>query len=536
MTGLPSLLGALGLVAVLFALVIFLVALLGVPTDLGWILTNLGVGVAMLVTAAVLNFDALRERMRSGEARRAGRYGTSAVLATVLAVAILGMLGFLAARYHVRWDWSEQRVHSLSDQSLKVLENLDRDVQAVALFSPLDAPPVRALLERYDYASDRFEVVEFADPNARPDLLEKYEITPEKLGRGLLRIALGDEAVEVADVNEENITNAMVKLSRTTEKRVYFLEGHNERAVEGPAASEKDGFSRAADALRNENYNVEKLLLAARGEVPADADVVIVAGSTRPLLGQERDALRNYLARGGSVMVLVDPRAKTDLVEDVEEWGVEIGDDIVVDRQLALFGRATTPFAARYATDHEITKDFRETTLFHVVRSVRVKPEASGMTEIVFTGDDSWAERDLDRFFSEGAAEFGEEDLSGPVSIAVAGSVDLREEAASGDDAAGTGPEGDRTGRLVVFGDADFASNEMIDAYLNRDLFLNSVNWLLGDVDAIAVRPNRSRASRFQPTAEEFQRIRLLSLFVLPEALAILGVLTWWSRRQTPGA
>ena len=87
-----------------------------------------------------------------------------------------------------------------------------------------------------------------------------------------------------------------------------------------------------------------------------------------------------------------------------------------------------------------------------------------------------------------------------------------------------------------MFGDADFASNEMIDAYLNRDLFVNSVNWLLGDVEAIAIRPNTSRASRFQPTAEEFERIRLLSLFVLPEALAVLGVFTWWSRRRTAGA
>jgi ABC-type uncharacterized transport system involved in gliding motility auxiliary subunit len=537
MTGLPSLLGALGLVAVLFAVVIFLVALIGVPTNLGWILANLGVGIVMLGTAVALNFDALRERMQSGEARRAGKYGTSAILGAALAIGILGMLGFLATRYHVRWDWSEEQVHSLSDQSEKVLAGLDREVQVVALFSPLDAPPIRALLERYEYASDRFEVVEFADPNARPDLLQRYEITPERLGRGLVRVALGDEVVEVSDVTEENVTNAMVKLSRTTEKTVYFLEGHNERAIEGAAASEKNGFSRAADALRNENYNVAKLLLAAHGEVPGDADVVIAGGPTRPLLRQEREALGRYLARGGAFLVLVDPRAKTDLVEDVEEWGVEVGDDIVVDRQLAVFGRATTPFAGSYATDHEITKDFRETTLFHLVRSVSAKPDAaSAITEIVFTGEDSWAERDLDRFFSEGAAELGEEDRRGPVPIAVAGSVDLREEVTPEEGAAVEAAEGDRTGRLVVFGDADFASNEMIDAYLNRDLFVNSVNWLLGDVGAIAVRPNRSRASRFQPTADEFQRIRLLSLFVLPEALAILGVFTWWSRRQAPGA
>jgi len=86
--------------------------------------------------------------------------------------------------------------------------------------------------------------------------------------------------------------------------------------------------------------------------------------------------------------------------------------------------------------------------------------------------------------------------------------------------------------RLAVFGDADFASNEYLDAYRNRDLFVNTVNWLIGDVEAISVRPNRSRASRFQLTAEDFRSIRSLSLFVLPQAIAVIGVFTWWSRRH----
>jgi ABC-type uncharacterized transport system involved in gliding motility auxiliary subunit len=377
--------------------------------------------------------------------------------------------------------------------------------------------------------SDRFQVVEFADPNARPDLLQKYQITPDQLGNGVLRISLGDESVEVSEVDESTVTNAMVKLSRTSAKTVYFLEGHNERAIEGEAASEKNGYSRAAEALRNENYKVAKLLLAAKGDVPDDADVVIIAGPTRPLLQQERSALHRYLARGGAVMALVDPRAKTDLLEDLEQWGVEIGDDVVVDRQLAVFGRATTPFAQQYSTTHEITRDFRETTLFNMVRSVRANPDSgSSLSEIVFTGAESWAERDLDRFFNEGEAELGGDDLAGPVSIAIAGTVDLSGDAA-GDDAES------EPGRLVVVGDADFASNEMVDAYLNRDLFVNAANWLLGDIEAIAVRPNTSRASRFQPTAEQFQRIRMLSLFVLPQFLAVVGVLTWWSRRYRGG-
>jgi len=227
-------------------------------------------------------------------------------------------------------------------------------------------------------------------------------------------------------------------------------------------------------------------------------------------------------------------------VDDVRSWGIDVGDDIIVDRKLALFGRATTPFASRYDTAHAITKDLRETTLFHVARSVRPLADAKGaFTELVFTGDDSWAETNLDRFFGEAVAELDGSDVKGPVSIAVAGTLDPSNGAAG--DAANPSAAGEsgaesaaKPARLVVYGDSDFASNELLESYRNRDLFLNSVNWLAGDVEAISIRPNRSRASRFQLSQEQFTTIRSLSLFVLPQALGILGVLTWWTRRRPP--
>ena len=102
-----------------------------------------------------------------------------------------------------------------------------------------------------------------------------------------------------------------------------------------------------------------------------------------------------------------------------------------------------------------------------------------------------------------------------------------------GDPAPPSGPVG---GKLVVFGDSDFATNEFLDALRNKDLFVNAVNWLAGDVARITVRPNVSRASSFQMTNAELQVIQYLSLFVLPEAIAVFGVVTWWLRRRAPGA
>lgn len=548
MKNLPGLLGSLGGIGVAFGLLSFVLALFA-PIDRVWIVTNLGLGVLLLLVAGVLGIDKLRERMGSGEARRAGKFGTSAVLTTGLVVAILGMLGYTAQLFPKRFDWSEAKVHSLSDQSLKVLAQLDQDVQVTALFSPIDMPYVRELLDRYAYESDAF-VVDYVDPNAKPHVLEQLAITPESLGSGLIHVTLGGESVQVQDVTEEHVTNAMVKLSRTGTKKVYFIEGHNEREIAG-APETQEGFQRAAEALRNENYEVEKLLLAATGEVPDDADVLIVAGATRPLLDEETEALARYLGGGGALMALVDPRAQTDLVDILSDWGVDVGDDVIVDRKLALFGRATTPFASRYDPEHEVTRDLRETTLFHMARSVRGEGEGD-FTELVFTGDESWAERDLEEFFKNGRAELGGDDLEGPVSIAVAGTPSIGANGAgsldpeageeeAGEDEAGVDEAGveesepPRTARLAVFGDSDFASNELIEAYRNRDLFVNTVNWLLGDVEAISIRPARSRASRFQLSTEQFTSIRTISLFVLPEAIAVLGVVTWWRRRNPSG-
>jgi ABC-type uncharacterized transport system involved in gliding motility auxiliary subunit len=143
------------------------------------------------------------------------------------------------------------------------------------------------------------------------------------------------------------------------------------------------------------------------------------------------------------------------------------------------------------------------------------------------------------RFYDEGKAEYGDPDLRGPVPVAVAGTLrlgtaDAGAPAPEGGEGEAPSAPGTEEARIAVFGDSDFATNELIEAYRNRDLFVNTVNWLIGDVEAISIRPVRSRASRFELSAEQFLQIRSLALFVLPEAIAIAGVLVWWTRRRAP--
>jgi ABC-type uncharacterized transport system involved in gliding motility auxiliary subunit len=545
-TGTAALLAGLGVVAIGFGILSALMALLSPFTDPLWIFGNLVVGVSLLGAAVFMSLDSLRERVRSGGGRRAGKYGTSAIVGALLGIVILGLLGFLSTRYHTRFDVSEASVHTLAPQTTELLEGLEEDVEITAFFNESESPPIAGLLDRYVFASERVKV-RYVDPNSEPGLVDALGLTTEELAAGVVRFTVSSgESTSLSEFSEPDITNALVKLVKSTGKKVYFLVGHNERGItplpgeEGTFAGGPESFGRAADALVNETYAVEPLLLASMEDVPADASAVIVAGPTRPLLEGELAALRRYVEGGGGLFVAIDPRAQTNLYALLEEWGVLMGDDVVVDRALAVFGQATTPIAQEYDGSHPITAPLREPALFPMVRSIElVEATAARFSVLAKTGEESWAERDLEGWRASGRAEYDELDVMGPVGIAVAGSVRAAGIPPAAHNVHGsdeTDAEPVAEGRLVVFGDSDFASNETLDALRNKDLFVNSVNWLAGDLSQITVRPNVSRASSFQMSQDEFRRIQYLSLFVLPEAIAIFGVLTWWLRRKAPGA
>jgi hypothetical protein len=222
------------------------------------------------------------------------------------------------------------------------------------------------------------------------------------------------------------------------------------------------------------------------------------------------------------LMLMFDPSANTDLTADATKWGVTVGNDMAIDLERGMNGRPATPFV-EYVR-HEITEKLRDVALFNTARSVRAHTAGkSTFTDLVQTSAKSWAETDVARMESKGEVEADDKDIRGPVPLGVAGELTIGDGAAA------------KHARLVVFGDSDFATNQLFHEFANGDLFLNSVNWLLGDVEAITVRPGKPRASRLQLSSEQFIQIRYLSLFVLPEVIAVLGVIAWWRRRRAPG-
>ncbi|MFQ5902220.1 MAG: GldG family protein, partial [Candidatus Binatia bacterium] len=388
--------GISGVVLTLFGLVAYFFT--GNIRD-PYVLIHLGLGVLCLLAYLTTQGGNLVGSLR----RRSIRYGLHSAFYSLLFVGILIMLNFLNTRYHYRWDLTEAKVFSLSSQSTKVLGQLKQDLQIYGFFERGENPRVADLIKSYTYHSPRVQF-RAIDPDRHPEMTRQFKIQQVNT----LHIRYGTESTNITETTEEAITNAIIKLTKATKKTVYFLTGHGEPNTDDRQNSR--GYAAAKEALENENYQVKELLLSTQEKVPGQASLLIIASPRKPLLDHEIKAIENYAKNGGRLLILLPPPGDESLKDFLKSWGVEVGDDIVVDQVIRLFAGPSLgvePIANTYSVLHPITRDFKERTVFPMVRSVYAASspkEGLEVTSLVKTSPTSWAERDLDGVFKQGKA------------------------------------------------------------------------------------------------------------------------------------
>jgi ABC-type uncharacterized transport system involved in gliding motility auxiliary subunit len=505
-----SLFGLWGLVLLAFGTVAYAVA----PGASIYVLLHVGLGLLLLL----LYFTTSRESLTAVLGERSTRYGANAAVYSLAVLAVLVVCNWLAARHNVRWDLTAQNVFSLSSQSTNVLAKLDKPVEIHAFVEAGVDPLIEDLLGSYKYAAKDL-TFHMVDPVKERELTERFKVTEVPT----LHIQYGDrDATVTRDISEETLTNGLVKATQTTKKLVCFLEGHGEP---DPDNNDAKGASSLQDALRNENYDTRKILLATEQTVPTECAILVIVGTEKPFFDHEVTVIRDALNAGRSALVLAPPKRGPQLGALLEPWGVDLTDTVVVDQVVRLFqgpALGLQILASTYGT-HDITRDFRERTIFPMTRAVEA--DAAGKpglhaVELVQSSPSSWGEADTAGVFERGEARLDEGDITGPVSIAVAVTGKHKE----------MGLSDDGETKLVVFGDADFASNQFLLQLFNRDLLLNAINWLGGQEEMIAIRPRTIRASSAQLSPEESQAIFYLSVLVVPELLLLLGLTVWWRR------
>lgn len=487
-----------------------------------------GLVVTLLYTAAQW-----REIARSFQGKNA-KYGSMTAGSVLLVLGILVAGNWIGNRQNKRWDFTETKQYSLSDQSKKVVQELKEPVNIKVFYGGPDATASRDGFEdrltEYQNLSSQVKV-EYVDVEATPLEAQKYEIQQF----GTIVFEHGGRSERTTQNTEQDITNAIIKVVEGKAKMVYFVEGHGER---NSAGGDPRGLSQIAEAMKSDNFETAPLPLAQQGAVPEDASVVVIAGPSTDLLQGEVDALTTYLGRGGKLLLMIDAPdadggpAMPNLFGLARSWGFDIGTDVVLDasgmgRQLGVGPQV--PLATRYPA-HPITNGFRYMTAYPMARSVGpVEGGTDGRmpSTLVETSPQSYGERNLKELYATGKPEPDPKtDKMGPISIAAAVSAEApNAPAAEPPDA--PKPEA----RMVVVGDSDFASNGALGIQGNRDLFLNMANWLAQQENLIAIRPVDPADRRIQLTEDQSSRILWLSLVIFPLAFIAMGVRVWWTRR-----
>jgi ABC-type uncharacterized transport system involved in gliding motility auxiliary subunit len=469
---------------------------------------------------------------------RGARYGTLSLVSILVFLGILVAVNYLGARQNRRWDLTANQVYSLSDQTVRILRELKEPVTFVVYELNERQDIHRDRLEEFGYHSSQVRS-EFVDPNREPARAQeaKIEAVPTIL------IQYQGRTERVTSSNEQDLTNGLIKAITGQAKKVYFTQGHGEK---DPAASDRAGYSTITDALKQDNFAVETLLLVTQKTVPDDATIVVIAGPATDFFPAEIEALKAYVAKGGKVLVMLDPPAKAgatqpQLTQFLAGWGITAGNDVVLDASgvgQMLGTDASVPVAAQYPS-HPITQGFRVLTAYPMARSmspIEGGTDGHNAQPIVNTSQQSWAESDISSLSSKGGqVEFNPEkgDKQGPITLAAAVSapatVTPPKPANASPDSPDT-PAPPET-RVVAVGDSDFASNMAIGVSGNRDFFMNALNWLAQQENLIAVRPRQPQDQRLTLTADQQNRIMILSLFLIPGLVFATGVYTWWRRR-----
>lgn len=450
---------------------------------------------------------------------RQTRYLAYATVYILVTVAVLAVANFLANRYNRSYDATANKRYSLSEQTAKIVKGLKQPATISYFNQSSQFRQAKDLLDRYANLSPKVKV-EYVDPDKQPQLARAAGI--KNYGTTLVQVGMKKE--EAKSLTEEGVTGAFIRDLKNNTRTVCFVTGSGEHQIDD---TDRSGYSQFKDLLGKDEYESKSINLLQKAEVPSDCTAVVVAGPTGNYVQPEVDALKQYVEAGGRALFLLDPPLKLGrsaiadndaLTGMLKGWGVTVDKDLILDLnpigQLAGLGPQVALVSAY--EQHPIVNEMKgSATGFPLSRSLEF--QGGGKTSVEKLFDSSETSLATTKLDSPAVNPNDPQNKKGPMTLAVAGTYD-------------TGNK-DSQGRFVVVGSSSWAANSFIAFNGNRDLAMNTMNWLSSDEDLISIRPKQEDDRKVTMTARQMTLVRSTSQFVLPLIVVFAGIAVWWRRR-----
>ncbi len=468
------------------------------------------------------------------------------ILSLLIILAILVGLYIISINFPIRFDLTQNKSYTVSQQTMDVISRIDSPLSIVVLRSPSTDPTSAdwrsdLLLDQYQRLSKHI-TVEYINPIEKPSAKSKYQMT--QVGEIIFSYNQGKQVrvyrkdlttqskvtSEPLFVGEEKFTQAIYTLLEQESYVVYFTVGHGERQLQDRGG---EGLSYVKTYLENENYKVRDLNIILEN-IPTDASLIVIASPVETFSDFEIEKLNNYVKTGGKLLVLYDSfmdrsNFNSNLDVFLSDWGFKTKNDYIIDPVSSVV--IPVNVVPQY-TAHPITQTLKEGNVFAclvVARSILSgESKYSGSFENIITTSPQGYGKEEATFDLSRARFNPRTDIAGPVPLAIAGTYDI---------------EGrDVPARIVVFGDATFALNAYINpeqgqsvdvAFAgNKDLFMNTVAYLLEARQKITIRPKEASIKNLTLTTTQTNFIRYVAQIGLPCLFGILGILIWFLRRR----
>lgn len=446
-------------------------------------------------------------------------------------ITFIGISHYLANNSAIRWDVTQYKQHTLSNNSIEYVSTLNREVQLTAFYVGMPPKYLNDLFKEYERVSAGVIKTEIIDPIEQIAYAAKFGNAINADERKVI-IQSGDNRKDIdfthSALSEEKITNAIARVSRAP-RTVYFLTGHGEYSMSN---KEFTGLSTFKQLLADNNINSKTLMLGITQSIPSDCDVLIIAGPKSELSQNEETLIADYLIKGGDALFLIEhtlvttedkPLSAEQLKKNpslniiLNQWGLDVQSDIVVDLTNHVGGDVGSPATKNYQQHKAITEGL-DYTFYVRPRSIRLLPQRRANIKhavIASTAsiEKSWAEtnRTLDIQFDP------KTDTQGPVPFSYV-VIEEKNEQWANHKLSDT--------RLIVFTDADFLSNVYINQYSNAQMGLNLVNWLAELDYKTFVSPKEIKVERLDLTSKQKRQV-IVILFLLPFFFVIAGFVVW---------
>ncbi len=431
-----------------------------------------------------------------------------------LVVGTLGLIGcgllvlLLTYRHNVRIDLSPQRDYTLSTHARKILKELPRDVRLTVFVRSEDprTPQTKDLLWRITQETPRV-TYEFVDINRSPALARQYGIDRY----GAIVVESAGRRRDVSNSSEALLMGALLAVTRDRERMVYFVTGHGEASPED--GDRKTGLSVAKHTLEDDQFVVRTLPLMRTESVPIDATVVVMAGPRKDYLPGELTQIEGYLRRGGNLLLLLDPESPPSLAAFATALGITTPEQVVVDPERRLAGgEGVTVMVSEMLSSFLVSGTLEAPPVFSYARPLRVlDSSASSVVKFLTTSSSS---------YSTPPTDVRLDPANRPKGPLVVGAAIV--------------PVAERHGRIIVVGDSDFATNGIIDYLGNKDLLVNSINWLARDESLLSARAQSKEVGREQFFVTETQGAWSfwLATVLQPAFFFAVGLLVLLRRRR----